>query len=155
MQYLVELLPLMLRMSGDSEDAREQTAFAAWMAACGGPLRKVTAPMRLERKTLLVATTGETWRRQLRKMGGQLLFKVNSILGSPAVTAIEFVINERFVLARNSLWVPPPVVFNDPQSRAADLADNAAVISDPALREIFLRAAGKCLARRSPDQQSL
>ena len=155
MQYLVELLPQMLRMAGDSDDAREQTSFAAWMAACGGPLRKVTAPMRLERKTLLVATTGETWRRQLRQISGQLLFKLNSILGSPLVTAIEFVINERFVLARNSQPLTPPVVFTNPEKQARPLATNAGLISDPALRDLFLRAAGKCLDRRDPSSRSV
>ena len=153
MQYLVQLLPQMLRRAGDSEDARQQTAFAAWMAACGDHLRQATAPMRLERKTLLVATMDQTWRRQLQRINGQLLFKINSILGSPVVTSIEFVVNERFVASRNERVKAPEVVFTDPESQAGPLREKVESINDPLVRELFLRAAGKCLDRRSVSKQ--
>jgi hypothetical protein len=151
MQYLVQLLPLLLKRVGESDDAREQTAFAAWMAVCGDHLRKATAPMRLERKTLLVATMDQTWRLQLQKVSGQFLFRINSILGSPLVTSIEFVINERFVVARNQQPAFPPVIFDDPGGQSKYLSEKAQLLEDPTIRDIFLRAAGKCLDRRRSD----
>ena len=155
MQYLVQLLPQLLRHAGESDDAREQTAFAAWMAACGDHLRKATAPMRLERKTLLVATMDQTWRLQLQKVSGQLLFRINSILGSPVVTSIEFVINERFVVARNQKPPLTPVIFKNPGAQSGYLYEKAQLLEDPTIRDIFLRAAGKCLDRRTTDLEKV
>src|SRR5919199_904238 len=93
MTSLLKLLPQMLRHVGDSAEAREQAAFAAWSAAVGSQVRKVTEPLRVERKTLIVAVTDHTWRTQLDRMKGQALFRLNSLLGAPVITAIDFVIN--------------------------------------------------------------
>ena len=80
---LLTLLPQMLRHAADSDEAREQAVFAAWLVAVGGPIRKVTAPIRLERKTLIVAVPDQMWRNQLMSMRGQALFKLNSARHSP------------------------------------------------------------------------
>jgi len=90
---LLMLVPQMLRNAADSDEGREQAVFAAWLVAVGGPIRKVTAPVRLERKTLIVAVPDSTWRTQLASMRGQALFKLNSLLGAPLVTSIEFIVN--------------------------------------------------------------
>ena len=147
MTDLLKLLPLLLRQAGDSDEAREQAAFAAWVGAVGAQINRVTSPMRLERKTLLVAVPDATWRTQLRKMSGQALFKLNSLLGAPAVTAIEFVINPE-VVKRNH-YLPPEITFVAPEKQALALRERAAGINDPEIRAVFLRAAGKCLERRA------
>src|SRR6185503_10028598 len=90
---LLKLLPVLLRKAGDSEEARQQAVFAAWIGAVGQQLRQFSSPVRLERKTLIVAVTNTTWQTQLHKMRGQILFKLNSLLGVPTVTTLEFVIN--------------------------------------------------------------
>src|SRR5947207_3883478 len=95
---LLMLVPQMLLRAGDSDEAREQAVFAAWVVVVGGPVRKVTTPVRLERKTLMVAVQDATWRTQLTSMRGQVLFKLNSVLGSPVVTAIEYVVNPSLVV---------------------------------------------------------
>ena len=97
MMSLLNLLPQLLRNIGESDEGREQAVFAGWSAAVGSQVRKVTAPVRLERKTLIVAVLDATWRAQLKRMSGQALFRLNSLLGAPTVTAIEFVINPDFV----------------------------------------------------------
>jgi hypothetical protein len=147
MTDLLMLLPQMLRHAGDSEEARAQAVFAAWLIAVGGPVRKVSTPVRLERKTLLVAVPDATWRTQLMSMHGQILFKLNSLLGAPLVTTIEFVVNPELIEAE-----PEPtreVTFTAPEKQALPLLGPADRIPDPEIRATFLRAAGKCLERRT------
>jgi hypothetical protein len=144
--HLMNLLPQLLRHAGDSEEARQQAVFAAWTAAIGSPVRKVTAPVRLERKTLIVAVMDSTWRAQLARMRGQALFKVNSLLGSPVVTSIEFVVNPDLIPPPES---PPEIEFIAPDLQALELRESAEQIPDTEVRAAFLRAAGKCLDRRA------
>jgi len=147
MTDLFKLLPQLLRQAGDSEEAREQAVFAAWTAAVGSQVRRMTAPLRLERKTLLVAVTDSTWRAQLHRMRGQALFKLNSLLGSPIVTSIEFVINPDVITEQPDL--PHEINFVAPELQALPLHKDADRIPDPEIRAAFLRAAGKCLERRA------
>ena len=144
---LLTLLPQMLRHAADSDEAREQAVFAAWFVAVGGPIRKVTAPVRLERKSLIVAVPDPTWRNQLMSMRGQALFKVNSLLGTPLVTTIEYVINPELIVREPE--VPREVRFTAPDKQALPLRGQADRIADPEIRATFLRAAGKCLERRT------
>ncbi len=144
---LLTLLPQMLRHAADSDEAREQAVFAAWFVAVGGPIRKVTAPIRLERKPLIVAVPDPTRRKQLMSMRGQALFKLNSLLGTPLVTAIEYVINPNLIVREPE--VPREVKFIAPEKQARPLRGQADRIADPEIRATFLRAAGKCLERRT------
>lgn len=142
---LLRLVPQMIRHAGDSDDVREQAVFAAWLVAVGGPIRKVTMPIRLERKTLIVAVADATWRTQLMSMRGQALFKLNSLLGAPLVTTIEYVVNPDVIVREPE--VPEEVKFTAPEEQALPLRKEADRIPDPEIRETFLRAAGKCLER--------
>lgn len=144
---MLNLLPQLLRHIGESDEGREQAVFAGWSAAVGSQVRKVTAPVRLDRKTLIVAVLDATWRAQLKRMSGQALFRLNSLLGAPTVTAIEFVINPDFVLHQHE--APPEITFNAPDLQAQPLRADAEQIRDPKMRATFLRAAGKCLDRRA------
>lgn len=144
---LLNLLPQMLRQIGDSAEARQQAVFAAWTAAVGSQVRKITLPLRLERKTLIVAVPDQTWRAQLERIKGQALFRLNSLLGAPIITNIDFVINPQ------SLDDNQPATrefhFVAPEKAAMPLRDDAERIGNPELRDAFLRAAGKCLERRA------
>lgn len=145
MTDLLMLVPQMLRHSADTDEAREQAVLAAWVVAVGGAIRRVTSPIRLERKTLIVAVTDDTWRTQLAGMKGQVLFKLNSLLGSPLVTNIEYVINPQLIASTED--ASRDVKFIAPEKQAQPLREQADRIPDPQIRETFLRAAGKCLER--------
>lgn len=144
---VLKLVPQMLRRAGDSDETREQAVFAAWLVAVGGPIRKVTTPIRLERKTLIVAVPDDNWRDQLKSMQGQVLFKLNSLLGAPLITRIEYVVNPELIVRDDQ--APQEVTFTAPEKQAAPLREQADQIPDPEIREAFLRAAGKCLERTS------
>ncbi len=143
---LLKLLPVLLRKAGNSEEARQNAVLAAWIGAVGPQLRQVSSPVRLERKTLIVAVTDSTWQTQLRKMRGQILFKLNSLLGVPTVTTLEFVINPDMITTTSQQM--EQVKFVAPEKHARTLRKNAEAINNPELRDAFLRAAGKCLDRR-------
>lgn len=137
----------MIRQSGDSDEAREQAAFAAWVVGAGAHVRRITRPIKLERKTLIVAVPDATWRTQLAKMRGPFVFKLNSLLGNPIVTSLEFVVNPSVIV--DDLQLPQPVQFIAPEEQALPLREQADRIEDPEIRAAYLRAAGKCLERRA------
>jgi hypothetical protein len=144
---LTKILPKLLLNVGDNEEAREQAVCAAWVAASGTGVSKVTAPVRLEKKTLIIAVSDDTWRTQLRAISGQLVFKINAVLGSPTIARLDLIVNPGAVRAAHQS--PPKVSFVAPDKQALPLHDPAANIPLPALRDVFLRAAGKCLDRRA------
>ena len=143
---LLMLVPQMLRNSADSDEGREQAVFAAWLVAVGGPIRKVTTPVRLERKTLIVAVPDATWRTQLTSMRGQALFKLKSLLGAPLVTSIEYIVNADLISYDPE--GPQEITFSALEQQTNSLREQADKIGDSTIRETFLRAAGKCLERR-------
>jgi hypothetical protein len=144
---LQTLVARLFRRSEGSEEAREQSVLALWLVSVGTHIRRVTAPVKLERKTLIVAVIDATWRAQLKKMSGELLFRVNSLFGAPAVTSIEFVVNPRLIpqAGERSDYFE----FLAPEQQAEPLREVASEISNVEVRDAFLRAAGKCLERRA------
>ena len=147
MTSLAKLLPRLLLQAGDSQEAREQSVFAAWSVSVGRQVHKATAPVRLEGKTLVVAVVDSTWSAQLSGMRGQIIFKINSLLGAALVSRLQLVTNEELVRCVHQM--PAEVRFVAPDEQAQPLGEKAERIEDPELRNLFLRAAGKCLDRRA------
>lgn len=146
MDSLLKTLPAILKAAGDSSEVAEAACFAAWKHAVGEGLRVNAVPLRLNERTLVVAVADATWKKQMQSLSGQLLFRLNSILGQPLVTFLEFredpltIAEERKALAAterssNSGTIP------------AELVSAAASIQDKDLRRAFLGAAASCLKR--------
>lgn len=146
MESLLKLLPMMLRLAGDHEDVREQAAFAAWRVVTGEQLSNSCRPFRLYRRHLVVATLDATWKKQMEGMSGEILFRLNSLLGAPMVTFIEFRLDRAYVLeGRGALGAH--YEFHHTDEIESELKPAAERIKDDELREIFLRAAAKYLER--------
>jgi hypothetical protein len=128
----------MIRLSGDQDEVREQAAFVAWRVSTGGQLTQACRPFRLYRKTLVVAVTNETWKKQMESLSGGLLFKLNNLLGQQVVTFIEFRIDADHVAAGLPKRVEREAAAAKPD---ADLEAAASRIKDAELRDLFLRAA--------------
>ena len=146
MNSLLKMLPMMLRLSGDNEEVREQAAFVAWRSVAGPQVAYNCVPFRLYQKRLIIATLDLAWKRQMEKLSGQYLFRLNSILGGPYVTFIEFRIERETVLGSR----PPDAKkfeWSHTEEIEAELAAAAGRIKDDSLRAQFLRAATKCLER--------
>ena len=146
MESLLKLLPMMIRLSGDTDEVREQAAFAAWRAAAGKGVANACVPFRLYRKQLVIAVLDQTWKTQLEKLAGEYIFRLNSLLGAPLVTFIEFRVDRDHVL-RSRKGDATPFEFHYTEELAGELQSSANEIKDPELREQFLRTAAKSLER--------
>src|SRR5688500_15406683 len=143
----------------DGDDAlREAMVFAAWRRIAGEALAGHTAPVKLEKATLSVAVANLTWQRQLKDLCGQMLFKLNAVLGAPTVSFIELRIDEPAV--RRERARTSQVDESAARSRAAEeitteLLRAAETMADEDLRRQFLAAAENCLVRRRERSESL
>ncbi|HWQ33042.1 MAG TPA: DciA family protein [Blastocatellia bacterium] len=147
MHSLLKMLPMMIRLSGDNEEVREQAVFAAWRAATGGKLDISCAPFRLYQRTLIVAIRDQMWKRQMEHESRGFIFKLNSLLGSPLVTYIEFRVDPHFVEQAQQRDAES-FSFHHTSELEAELKPAAEQIRNDALRETFLRAAARCLERK-------
>jgi len=152
MNELFRALPALLKEFEGNEAVREAVVFAAWRKIAGDSLRDQAVPLHLSGKHLAVAVTGETWRKHLEHLSGQMIFKINSKLGAAVVTFIEFRIDEDAVKKEREKFkktilneIPENIALNEVTPKMRHSAD---AIKDDNLRYQFLLAAGSCLARK-------
>ena len=152
MDDLIRVLPKFLRAAGETEEVLEAAAMIAWKRVAGEGLRGQAVPFRLYRKTLIVAVADTTWQKQLEAVSGQLLFRLNSLLGQAVVTYIEFRIDPATVRAERAKHATE--IDTETQERRAlesasgQVSTAAEAITDEQLRRRVLLAAGSCIDRR-------
>jgi hypothetical protein len=149
MNQLIKSLPGVLRASGNAEEVAQAAAIAAWKHAAGDGLKDHAVPVKLENRALTVAVADIVWQKQLHAMRGEMMFRVNSILGQPIVSTIEFVIDPKIVKARIQLPSPPDEPLDNEVPLELWSAANA--IHDKGLRKNFLRTAMASLKRKASD----
>jgi hypothetical protein len=147
MDNLIRSLPKILQAAGDSPEVAEAACIAAWKHAAGEGLRDHAVPLRLHRKTLVVGVADGTWQKQLQSLSGQLLFRLNSILGQPLVTFIKFHVNPNAVVTARAQCPNRASRELDPAKISVELVTAAAGIKDTDLRRAFLGAAMSCINR--------
>jgi len=148
MNQLIKSLPAVLRAAGNAEEVAQAAAIAAWKHAAGDGLKDHAVPIRLENRTLTVAVADAIWQKQLHAMRGQMLFRVNSILGQPIVSAIEFVVDPKVAKARvESTKTPEPLDNEVP----LEIWSAANAIHDKELRKSFLKTTIAALKRKDND----
>ena len=146
MNQLIKSLPNVLRAAGDSAEVAEAAAIAAWKFAAGEGLKGRAVPVKLQERTLTVAVADAIWQKQLHFMRGQLLFRVNSILGQPVVGAIEFVIDPKLGKALVDEEKPKEEPLDN--EVPLELWSAASTIHDKELRRKFLKTAALSLKRK-------
>ncbi|MGI8733653.1 MAG: DUF721 domain-containing protein [Pyrinomonadaceae bacterium] len=152
MDSLLKTLPAILSAAGDSTEVAEAACIAAWKHAAGQGLRGNAIPLRLNERTLVIAVPDAAWRKQMQSLSGQLLFRLNSILGQPLVTFLEFREDQHAVAkARQDLVTSDHNA--EPAAIPAELVSAAAGIQDKDLRRAFLGAAASCLKRLHDDEK--
>jgi len=149
MNQLIKSLPSVLRAAGNAEEVAQAAAIAAWKHAAGDGLKGHAVPMKLENRTLTVAVADAIWQKQLHAMRGQMLFRVNSILGQPIVSAIEFIVDPKIAKARaeSSKHAEQPLDNEVP----LEIWSAANAIHDKELRKSFLKTAIAALKRKDSD----
>ena len=150
MNQLIKSLPGVLRAAGDSAEVAEAAAIAAWKHAAGEGLKDHALPLKLENRTLRVAVVDVIWQKQLHSMRGQLLFRVNSILGQPVVSAIEFEVDPKLFQTRARQQQQPEEPLDNEVPLELWSAANA--IHDKELRRSFLKTAMTSLRRRAAEK---
>ncbi|MGD9561387.1 MAG: DciA family protein [Pyrinomonadaceae bacterium] len=140
---------ILKELDSDGETV-QMVVFAAWKRCVDGALAENLVPHRLERNRLIVAVPNETWRRNVADLGPALASKLNTAAGAQIVRFIEFQVDALGVLEHRKRSDQPAVFEADPvmMDRIAEMLRPAAVsITDTKLRETFLGAAAKSLAR--------
>ena len=135
-----------MKAAGDSSEVAQVACFVAWKQIAGEGLRGNAVPLRLEDRTLVIAVADGAWQKQMQSLSGQLLFRLNSLLGQPVVTFLEFC-EDRETVAQARLALADAVNVREPAPIPADLIAAAAVIDDEDLRRAFLGAATSCIRR--------
>jgi hypothetical protein len=157
MDDLIRSLPKLLRAAGEAEEVCEAAAIVAWRRVAGEGLREQAVPFRLYRKTLIVAVSDTTWQKQLEAMSGQLLFRLNSLLGQAIVTFIEFRVDPKTVKQERAAHALKQTNREQQEQRALEKANSqlslaADAIHDEQLRHRFLVAAGSCMERQEKER---
>jgi len=147
MNQLIKSLPGVLRAAGDSAEVAEAAAIAAWKHAAGNGLKEHAVPLRLAERTLTIAVADAIWQKQLTSMRAQLLFRINSILGQPVVSALEFIIDPKLVKARAEPAKEQEQSLDNEVPLELWSAANA--IHDKELRKSLLKTALLALRRRA------
>jgi len=150
MNQLIKSLPTILRAAGDSEEVAEAAAIAAWKHAAGDGLKAHAVPVKLENRTLTVSVADIIWQKQLHSMRGQLLFRVNTILGQPIVSGIEFVVDPKLALGQAEQQKPQEEPLDNEVPLELWSAANA--IHDKELRKSFIKTATLALKRRASKE---
>lgn len=145
-ESLLKTLPAIMKAAGDSSEVAQAACFVAWKQIAGEGLRGNAVPLRLDDRTLVVAVADTAWQKQMQSLSGQLLFRLNSLLGQPVVTFLEFC-EDRETVAQARLALAEAVKVQPPAPIPADLIAAAAVIEDEDLRRAFLGAATSCIRR--------
>lgn len=141
------LLPKILAEAGENRDLSEVAAKIAWGRAIGPGLRRHAVPFRLHGKTLIVSVADVIWQKQLSAMSRELIFRLNKLLRRQAVESIEFRIDPAAIKQQEKTGESRRTV-KSPQPLPAELVSAAGGIADSELRQLFVRAAGNCIARR-------
>jgi Dna[CI] antecedent, DciA len=148
------LLPKILAQTGDQAEMKEVAAKIAWTRAAGPGLRRHAAPFRLYRKTLVVSVADAIWQKQLHAMSPELIFRMNKLLRRELIETIEFRIDPA-ALRNLQAGVSKVQHAKSNEPLPAELAAAADGISDPELRQRFIRAAANCIERQESRARNL
>jgi predicted nucleic acid-binding Zn ribbon protein len=151
MDRLIKTLPAILKASGASGEVAEAACIAAWKHAVGEGLSSHAVPLQLQNKTLVVVIADNIWKAQLEQMRGQLLFRLNSVVGQELVKSIEFRVDPKALARICGTEAGQRTVRDGERSIEykvpVELLSAAAGIQDVELRRAFLGAATSCVRR--------
>ena len=152
MDNLIKTLPAILAAAAASEEVAEAACIAAWKHIVGEGLGGHAVAVQLQNKKLVVVVGDNIWQRQLEQMRGQLLFRLNSLLGQALVASIELRIDPKTLAKARGAREGPKKERPD-YKIPGELLTAAAGIEDAALRRVFLGAAASCIRRieKSPE----
>lgn len=135
------------QLFGGSPERVRALVQAAWPLAVGADLARRTEVLGLEGGILRIRVADARWRAVLHQMQPELLSRLRRIAGRLAPRRIGFVEGGMAALPEIPATAQVPASADIGEASSA-LAESAAQIADPALREAFLGAAARYLAPR-------
>jgi len=137
------------RVFGAKPEATLALLRAVWPGAVGEELARRTEVVAFDHGMLRIKVPDMRWQRTLMRMRGFILERLRRVAGRAAPRGLSFVTGE---VQDSGVWVPatPPVASAAPAPALVAAAGQA--IPDPEIRERFLAAAGRYLARFGPPQ---
>jgi hypothetical protein len=147
MDRLIKTLPAILQAAGAAEEVVEAACVAAWKHAVGERLSVHAVPVKFQNQTLVIVVEDNIWKKQLGQMLGQLVFRLNSVLGQPLVKSIELRTDPETLEKLRASEEKPMKGEQFEYKVPADLLAAAAAITDVDLRRAFLGAASSCVRR--------
>lgn len=156
MEQLITALPAFLHEAGNGEEVTEAAALAVWNNVAGAGLRQQTMAVSLQKQKLVVAVPDAVWQQQLESLSGQMLYRLNSLLGQGTIRYIEFRIDPKMLQNRRQEQRGENLIEGrhlPTKSLSSELVSAAAAIHDPDLRRAFLGAANNCLSRRQENRE--
>lgn len=151
MMDLIEAVPGLLEQLFPQSWDREPLVFAAWRKTAGEPLKRRTRPLRFNDGCLTIAVEDRIWKRHLEDLSGDILYRLNAILGQRSVTYLEFKVDKKDLEHDYTKKQTTPTgreSFVDHQHPAAKASE---AIADERLRESFLDFAGVCLQKAAAE----
>jgi hypothetical protein len=145
MEKLISALLAILKAPNLSTEVTEAACFAVWRHAVGDALSNQAIPLRLNGSVLVLAVADNIWKRQLEAMRGQLLFRLNQLLGQPLIKSLELIIDPTKMQKPATAQDNP--INKSQRSIPIELLTSAAQIDDAGLRRAFLGAAVSCVNR--------
>ena len=156
MDQLIKSLPAILKATGVSEEVAEAACIGAWKHAVGEGLSNHAVPLQLQSAILVVVVRDAMWKKQLEQMRGQLLFRLNSVLGQALVESLEFRIDpQRLAEVRGHGDGANKKKEQADYKVPIELLSAAAAIENSELRRAFLGAAASCVRRWENPQSEI
>jgi hypothetical protein len=124
---------------------------AAWPAAVGPDIARRTEVVALDRGILRIKVPDAGWQRSLLRMRGDILSRLRSVAGDAAPRGLGFVSGPVAHAPQAAPAAPAAPPTPPPTPPAVNSA--AAAIQDPEIRDRFVAAAARYLARFAPDQK--
>ena len=150
---ILRTLPAIMNDLEASDEALEALVFTAWRRSAGEMLAEHAVPLGYRERRFTVAVSGRTWQKHLEDLSPQMIFKLNSLLGSSVVKFIEFWIDEKAIEAdradrRRSKADVAKLREEAENEITPELRAAAENIADENLKQAFLLAAASCIIRK-------
>lgn len=116
----------------------EELARAAWKAAVGDRIEAHARFRELLRDRLIVEVEDRVWQKQLHTLEKQILDKLERLTGKRLARQIEY----RIAIPR-----PRPQMESTPAFQLSPQDQEAAAITDPGLRRVYLRSKKRAAGR--------
>lgn len=150
-----EILFSLLKHRGLAVEIKENAVFKSWAQAVGPQIAHQTKPDSLKNGILFVKTTSSAWAQQLHFLKGDILRKLNDLVGKETIKEIRFSLGHEVCASQNQSdqknAMPPSILLKDRDKKM--IAQCTAKLADRELAEIIKKVMEKEISNRRLRQR--